>query len=131
MADISSKVILWQDKANEHLMVAELLFSKDLFGTSCFHSHQVAETSFKALIVWRGKTPPRDHQLMILVRHSLDDYPQLSHLVNDALRLDPYDMDTPYFDEIGVMTYNGPRQAEAALDSAKRIRKAVLEITGG
>ena len=131
MADIASKVVLWQDKAEEHLMSAKLLLSHNLMGPSCFHTHQSAEASFKALIVWRGKMPPKDHNLMTLLSNSLEDYPQLNHLVNDALRLDPYYIDTRYFDEIEVNVYSDPLQAEEAIDSAKRIHKAVLEITGG
>ena len=131
MADIPSKVVLWLNKSKEHLISAELLFSQNLFSPSCFHAHQVAESAFKALIVWRGKTPPRNHDLMTLLSCSLDDYPQLDHLVNDAIHLDPYYINTRYFDEIEVNAYSDPLQAEEALDSAKRIHKAVLEITGG
>lgn len=130
MADTVSEMMLWLDKAKEHLMSAEVLISQNLFGTGCFHTHQVAETSFKALIAWLGKTPPKNHGLITLLSNSLADCPQLDHLVNDALRLDPYCIDTRYFDEIGVTAFSDPLQAEAALDSAKRIYKAILEITG-
>lgn len=130
MADNSSTVILWLNKAKEHLISAEVLFSQNLFDPSCFHTHQVAETAFKALIVWRGKTPPRNHDLITLLGYSLDDYPQLNYLVSDAILLDPYYINTRYFDEIEVNVYSDPLQAEEAIDSAKRIHKAVLEITG-
>lgn len=130
MADTVSEVMLWLDKAKEHLMSAELLFSQYLFGPGCFHTHQVAETSFKALIAWRGKTPPKIHDLLALHGNSTDDYPQLDHLVNDALRLDPFYLDTRYFDEIKVQAFSDPLRVEEALDSARRIYEAVLEITG-
>lgn len=130
MADTVSEVMLWLDKAKEHLMSAEVLFSQYLFGPGCFHTHQVAMTSFKALMAWRGKTPPKTHNLLALHGNSTDDYPQLDHLVNDALRLDPFYLDTRYFDEIKVQAFSDPLQVKEALDSARRIYESVLEITG-
>lgn len=51
----------WLAFADEDLRMAELALEEALWNQVCFHAHQCAEKSLKALAAERGESPPRTH----------------------------------------------------------------------
>jgi len=66
--------LLWIIKAEEHLLAARVLREgQGPSGTACFLCQQAAENGLKALLVARGVTPPRTHNLVDLWRRLPED----------------------------------------------------------
>jgi HEPN domain-containing protein len=53
----------WLQFAGEDLQMAELALQEGIYNQVCFHSQQSAEKAVKGLLLFQGKTPPRNHLL--------------------------------------------------------------------
>jgi HEPN domain-containing protein len=63
--------------------MATLGFEECLWNQVCFHAHQAAEKSLKALFAYEGALPPRTHRLTNLAKSLEDRYPSLKESADD------------------------------------------------
>lgn len=57
----------WLRRAQEDLAVTRRAITGDLFEPGCFHCQQAVEKRLKAYLVWNESTPPRVHDLPLLL----------------------------------------------------------------
>lgn len=116
----------WLEKAHEEELFANsILTHRDAppWGVG-FHSHQLAEKSLKAYLVFKGAEFPKIHQLDRLVALCAELDAELNDVSEDAQIINSY-----YFEE----RYPGPHprvsweEAEAALYAGRRINELVCE----
>lgn len=110
--------------------MASLGFGESLWNQVCFHSHQAAEKSLKALLAYEGDLPPRTHRLINLSKSLEDRYPPLIELADDLLVLENYYIPTRYPDAIpGSLPESLPDRGDAqeALTTAERVSAFVAE----
>jgi len=60
----------WLAEANDDLESASILFRHGRYRATCFHSQQCVEKTLKALILERGKRPPRTHDIVDLLNRT-------------------------------------------------------------
>ncbi len=116
----------WLAFADEDLQVAELTFGSSLWNQVCFHSHQCAEKSLKALVAERGGNPPRTHRLTDLL--TLLDDPALDELADELRLLEGFYIPTRYPDALPGMLLEalpGEQEAKEALTAARRVSDAI------
>jgi|RifCSP13_3_1023840.scaffolds.fasta_scaffold71427_3 HEPN domain-containing protein len=110
----------WVDLAEEDYLTAQsaLRRRKPLVHSSCFHAQQCAEKYLKALLVSRGRTFPRVHDLLLLSTLSEQsgillpiEASQLHTLTDFSVRV-RYPGETPTVED-----------AREALSIAKSVRK--------
>lgn len=51
---------------------------------ACFHTHQAIEKALKALLVQRGQTPPKSHDLVVLINLCAPYEPSLVKFTTDC-----------------------------------------------
>jgi HEPN domain-containing protein len=106
--------------------MAELAFGNSLWNQVCFHSHQCAEKSLKALVVERGESPPRTHRLTDLL--TLLGVPALDELADELRSLEGFYIPTRYPDALpGTLpeALPGEQEAREALTAARRVSDAI------
>jgi HEPN domain-containing protein len=116
----------WLAFAGEDLRMAELAFNESLWNQVCFHSHQCAEKSLKALVAVRGGSTPRTHRLTDLL--TLIEEPDLEELAGDLRSLESFYMPTRYPDAVpGSLpeALPGEREAGEALATARKVLDVV------
>jgi HEPN domain-containing protein len=116
----------WLAFADEDLQMAELAFGNSLWNQVCFHSHQCAEKSLKALVAERGVSPPRTHGLTDLL--TLLEAPALDELADELRSLEGYYIPTRYPDALpGTLleALPGEQEAQEALTAARRVSDAI------
>jgi len=115
----------WLEKSRRDLSAAEYaMTSEEVFpDIICFHAQQSAEKSLKALIVTHGETVPKTHNLGNLVSIIEEWEPGIISILEDALDLTPYAIESRYPDSDNP-SYE---DAKEAIQSATRIREIVLE----
>jgi HEPN domain-containing protein len=66
-------------RADEDVVVAELTLTRDppLIDPAAFHCQQAVEKMLKALLVAAGVTPPRSHDMELLIQAAVPLYPTL------------------------------------------------------
>src|SRR5215207_8489313 len=102
----------WLAFADEDLQVAELAFGSTLWNQVCFHSHQCAEKSLKALIAERGGCPPRTHLLTDLL--TLLESPPLDEFADELRSLEGFHIAARYPDALpGTLPEALPGEQEA------------------
>ncbi len=105
--------------------MATLGFGESLWNQVCFHAHQAAEKSLKALLAYEGELPPRTHRPTNLAKSLEDRYPPLAGLSDDLLVLENYYTPSRYPDAIpgslpeGLPGHEG---AQEALTTAESLR---------
>jgi HEPN domain-containing protein len=115
--------------SDEDLQVAELAFGNALCNQVCFHSHQCAEKSLKALMAQRGGSPPRTHRLTDLL--TLLGVPALDELADELRSLEGFYIPTRYPDALPNTfpeTLPGEQEAQEALTAARRVSDAIRRI---
>lgn len=116
----------WLAFSDEDLQMAELAFGNSLWNQVCFHSHQCAEKSLKALVVERGESPPRTHRLTDLL--TLLGVPALDELADELRSLEGFYIPTRYPDALpGTLpeALPGEQEAREALTAARRVSDAI------
>ena len=125
--DAARYVREWVRKAENDLRNAEhtLTLESDCpFDTVCFHAQQCAEKYLKALLVHRGSSPPKIHDLtelfpLVQQNGSID----IDH--RDTELLVPYAVEPRYPVNWEPITRE---DAEKAVEAAKRVRAAVRSV---
>lgn len=116
----------WLDKAHRDLAVAEQLITHDevFWDSVCFHAHQAAEKSLRALMIQRGQHPGRTHELVKLLQTCRDAGWTDLELDAECERLSPYAVATRYPSRAPVPSELDGR---AALDAAHSVLRIVDE----
>jgi HEPN domain-containing protein len=112
----------WLAFADEDLQMAELAFGSSLWNQVCFHSHQCAEKSLKALVAERGGSPPRTHRLIDLL--TLLEASALDELADELRSLEGFYIPTRYPDAVpstfpGALP--GEHEAQEALTATRKV----------
>ena len=103
----------WLAFAGEDLHMAHLAMGEALYNQVCFHAQQCAEKAVKAMLAHQGKTPPRTHRLVDLLR-LLDPNP-LAAIAFEVQLLDRFYIPTRYPDALpGSLPEGLPEQQDAA-----------------
>lgn len=111
--------------------MAELALEERLWNQACFHSHQSAEKSLKALIVERGGNTPRTHRLTDLM--SLLGGRVREDLEGELLSLEGFYIPTRYPDAVpGSLPEGLPEEEDAreAVAAARKVSSAIREMPG-
>ena len=114
----------WLRRAEQDRLTATLVLPHGLCDITAFHCQQEAEKRLKALIVASGETPPRTHDLSVLVDRlraagvSLGDVASAVRLLTPFASMSRY----PGFGELDEA------QALQALEAAQAIRDGVLAV---
>jgi HEPN domain-containing protein len=88
---------------------------------ACFHAQQCVEKYLKAMLLWRGQSFPRTHDLTVLVaRCAAADRPKLSPLEQEAMTR--YATVTRYPGDYAPITLTEARRAAAV---ARRVRRFI------
>jgi len=117
----------WVDKAENDLRNAECVmsFAEDCpTDTVCFHCQQRAEKYQKALLISRGVTFPRTHDLVVLLNFAVRTA-GLNLPIGQAQPLNRYSIEARYpgsWDPIDA------REAAEALNMAKSVREIVRSV---
>jgi HEPN domain-containing protein len=123
----------WLAFAEEDLRVAELVFGESLYNQVCFHSHQTAEKTLKALVAYKSDDPPRTHRLTELLSLLERSEPVLKSFADELNALDAYYIPTRYPDALpGSLTESlpGKDEAEEALATARNVFETIRNIIG-
>lgn len=95
--DSADEARRWLGEAHEELAIAEVLAGNDQLPAraACFHAHLAAEKSLKALLIDRGTTLKRSHDLALLagLLHT-DDSALLD--IEDLVALNPWTIEGRY-----------------------------------
>jgi HEPN domain-containing protein len=123
MSNLPPAVKAWVGKAeNDFKNIAATLASTDpAWGTVCFHAQQAAEKYLKAYLVWKGRIPPRTHDLGLLLRLVKDFEESLGAMATDCDFLTDYAVEARYPDLIEPDEASG----RASLAAAERIRLVI------
>lgn len=111
--------------------MANLALGVSLYNQVCFHAHQAAEKTLKALIVYKESDSPKTHRLTELLMLLQDEEPALRALAGEIRSLESYYIPTRYPDALpGTLPEGLPGENEArrALTGARRVSETVREI---
>lgn len=115
----------WLDKARNDLLNIEnnLASERIPWDTVCFHAQQAAEKALKSLLVYKGETPQRTHDLVALLWRCVALEPALSTLEPDCRLLSAYGVASRYPDDVFT-----PNESDALrlVASAKALLVRVL-----
>ena len=120
---------LWFDFAERDLSACRKLLEGELYANACFHAQQAVEKALKGLLLYRGKTVPKIHNLpelfVLLEEAALAPY-------RDAIDvLNKYYIPTRYPDLIEgdePSWFSDENEAGNALAQAKEITETVFTI---
>jgi HEPN domain-containing protein len=116
----------WLEFAHQDLQIAELALNEGIYNQVCFHSQQCVEKCLKGLMADQGKTPPRTHAIVDLLR--LLPLDCLEDLREELAEMDVYYIPTRYPDALpGSLAEGMPRKedAEEAFASARACWQAI------
>ncbi len=119
----------WLAEAQEELEVARILLDHAKHRGACLHSQQCVEKGLKALILERGKRPPRTHDIVELLNQATAEGYVAGLSMEDAVFLGSVYRGR-YPTEDGLLPHGEPTRedaersvvaADGALQSARRI----------
>jgi HEPN domain-containing protein len=117
----------WLRHARSDISLARKTGDPDtLLETLCFHAQQAVEKCFKAVLVWRGITPPATHNLKTLIERLPPDL-NLPAYVIEAAALTDYAVSTRYpgaYEEVDEAEYR------EALQTAELVMSWAGEVIG-
>jgi HEPN domain-containing protein len=122
----------WLRLAREDLRMAEWAQSEAIHNQACFHAQQCAEKAVKAWLAHTGITPPRIHQLTVLVSllpHALEDEDAAGLML-----LDRFYVPTRYPDALPGSLEDGlPDESDAveAVTTARAVLTTVVRVIEG
>ena len=116
----------WIAKAKSDLLnISNNLSAEHVpWDTVCFHAQQAAEKMLKAVLVSRGQTVFRTHDLVALLAEAVADGAPLEALEADCRLLTPYAIMLRY---PGVIGEPSEQQGRDAVAAAERICDCVQE----
>lgn len=121
----------WLVFSDEDPRMAELALGERLWNQACFHSHQAAEKSLKAVVAGRGDNIPRTHRLTDLMSLLGEN---LREEIEDGLRsLEGFYIPTRYPDAVpGTLPEGLPGEEDAreAISVARKASKLAREMLG-
>lgn len=126
MSGPESNYSTWLAKAENDFLNIEnnLRAGRVPWDTVCFHAQQAAEKLLKAFLVFRGQTPARTHDLVVLLARCVEFDERLSVLEEDCRKLTVYAVGSRYPDDLFE-----PNREDAleVIEAAKRVRDQVLK----
>ena len=90
--------INWLNFAKEDLISSEVLFNEGLLNTAAYHLQQAVEKSLKAILILKGRNPPKTHDINRLFREVSKYYP-IPDDIKRAVDLTDYAFTTRYPDD--------------------------------
>lgn len=125
MSAHKADVEMWLSKAANDMLNIEnnLHFDEVPWDTICFHAQQAVEKTLKALLVSKGVTAPRIHDLVVLLTHVAHYEPTVSDLEEDCRNLTYFAVNTRYPDDLFEPDETDGR---SMVEAAKRVRAYVL-----
>jgi HEPN domain-containing protein len=93
--------------------------------TVCYHAQQAAEKFLKGLLVYHGETPPRTHDLVVLIQKLVHYVPGLVSLESDCRRLTVYAVGSRYPDDLFEPT---KEEALELVEAVRRVQAQVMKI---
>lgn len=122
---------LWLRYALDDLHSAEALLNKGIYNMVCFHSQQVVEKLFKAIIASYAQVIPRTHNLLRLHKICEDLCDDKLDIDDESLQfLNDIYIDSRYPADFGILPAGQPDKNDAlkAYDYAKRIDTVIRPI---
>ncbi len=121
----------WLQEAQDELEIALLLLAHEKHRGACLHSQQCVEKLLKALLLEKGRRPPRTHDLVDLVNSVADEGWTVSFDLDDAVFLNSVYRGR-YPTEEGLLPHGEPsgedaRRAVRAAESVMARARALLE----
>lgn len=117
----------WLFLAESDLKTAKAALDNDITNTTCFHAHQAAEKSLKAVLISLGAETPRVHDLLFLLEQTRTHKPELSRLSSACKFLNKFYISTRYPDVFpGTLQEGLPtaEDAKAAVEYAENVLTA-------
>ena len=122
--EVIATVRLWVEKAENDLLTATTMIKlgrQRPTDTVCFHAQQCVEKYLKGLLVWRGRSFPKTHDLTALMGLlAAADRPELSK--DEQEMLTRYATVTRYPGDYAPISL---AEARAAVKIARRVRRQV------
>ena len=114
----------WIKIAEEDLAAAKALLRSELLSPSVYHSHQAAEKSLKAFLIFKKYSLVKTHDLVQLIELSMKLDKEFEKIVDEADQLNPFSTKFRYPSEFDI-----PDHADAALaiKQAQKIMKFVCK----
>lgn len=123
----------WLRFAADDLKAARLMLRAELHHLACFHAQQGAEKALKAYLLARGRTVPREHHTVSLLRASVLVGLTGRNLDRACRLLDQYYLPTRYPDAVvGALAQALPSRSHAteAIRLAQSVAAAVRRGVG-
>jgi len=121
----------WLSEAQEELDVARILLEHGKHRGACLHSQQCVEKGLKALILERGKRPPRTHDIVELLNQAAAEGSVVGLSMEDAVFLGSVYRGR-YPTEEGLLPHGEPTREDAdrSVVAAERAMESVRKILG-
>jgi HEPN domain-containing protein len=121
----------WLADAQEELEIARILLEHAKHRGACLHSQQCVEKGLKAVILERGKRPPRTHDIVELLNQAKAEGDAVGLGMEDAIFLGSVYRGR-YPTEEGLLPHGEPTREDAdrAVAAATRTLQAVRKILG-
>lgn len=103
----------WVAEAEDELESAQILIERGKYRAASLHSQQAVEKALKALVLERGKRPPRTHDLIELMNRVREEGWQLRLETDEAIFLNSVYRGR-YPTEEGLLPHGEPSQSDAA-----------------
>lgn len=115
----------WLDKARNDLLNIENNLAAERIprDTVCFHAQQAAEKTLKSLLVYKGETPQRTHDLVARLWRCVAHEPGLRTLESDCRLLSAYGVASRYPHDVFTA---GESDALTLVAAAKALHTRVL-----
>jgi HEPN domain-containing protein/predicted nucleotidyltransferase len=119
----------WLRDAQDELESASILFENGKYRGACYHSQQCVEKGLKALILEKGKTPGRIHDIVELLNTVKELGWDLPLSMDDAVFLNSI-YKGRYPTEEGLLPYGEPTKedTEKALAASKKVMVRTNEL---
>ncbi len=118
----------WLRDAQDELESASILLENGKYRGACYHSQQSVEKGLKALILEKGKTPGRIHDIVELLNTARDLGWDLPLSMDDAIFLNSI-YKGRYPTEEGLLPYGEPTEEDTqkALNASKSVMDRINE----
>lgn len=117
----------WFDAANSDYLYAQIgLKEVDVFPQVAFLSQQVAEKLLKGYLIFKGKEPPRIHDLPKLLDECIKFAPELEELRDACELLSGFYVEVRYPPDIPDYT---KEEIEEAFAAATLVREKIRSLT--
>jgi len=115
----------WLAKAEHDLLNIEnnLAAAEITWDTVCFHAQQAAEKLLKAFLIFHRQTPPRTHDLIVLLTGCVEIEEELRLLESDCRQLTYHAVSVRYPSDLFEP---GEEDGRPLVDAALRVREEVL-----